>query len=284
MGYVRVGSRPGLACDQPLSVLCRICEGRQAWRCDSYGCGPCGETKRRRLERLIEDGSGQHLERGRYGYFLTITAPGTADHLLTYQGRRPAYRPRCECHQHGMTNGGWNRQESACWNRLRTALTRDREVTFAGAVETQKRGLLHRHVVLFTDRVLTQPEVQALAVAAGYGCMVDVEPLDSARKAARYLAKYVTKSSTGRAEVPWSVELLDQETGELTEKHLPATYRLWSSSRAWGVTMKGIRQVTREQAARRAAQVAEAASAADLTTGTCSGSLLRSCAPDNGDP
>lgn len=259
-------------CEQPLRAVCRECEYVEEWRCDSYGCGPCGETKRRRLMRVIEDGSAVQLGAGLIGYFITLTAPGTADHSRWVQGRHRGGRPACECHLHGMSAGQWNRQESACWNRVRTALARDREVVFAGSVETQKRGMLHRHLVVFTDSSLTFAEVQEKALRAGYGCVLDVERLDSVQKAARYLAKYVTKSTAERAEVPWSSTIVDHDTGELVEVSARPTFRLWSSSRRWGVTMKHLRQVAQLQARARAryledlAQLEAEVTAADSAT------------------
>lgn len=257
VGGVRGGIDVLANCVRPLRAVCRTCDAVEYWRCDSYTCGPCGETKRRRLQRLIEDGSASHVGNGLYGYFVTLTAPGERDHLRWYQGKRPASRPVCSCHEHGMSAGLWNAQESACWNRLRTALARGRLLVYAGAVETQERGLLHRHLVVFTDEPLTYSEVQSLALAAGYGCVVDVERLDSPAKAGRYVAKYVTKSSTDRPEVPWSVVALDEETGELLEETASATFRLWSSSRTWGVTMREIRDTARAQARARARYLRE---------------------------
>jgi hypothetical protein len=249
VGGVPAGAETRLDCERPLRAVCGLgCGHVQFWRCDSYGCEFCGELKRRRLHRLVDNGAAIHLGNGFLGYFVTLTAPGTAEHLRWYQGTRPKKRQRCECHGHGGTDGVWNAGESKCWNRLRTALTRDRQVIFAGAVETQRRGMLHRHVLLFTDRVLLHEEVQALALAAGYGCVLDVEPVKSVEKAARYIAKYVTKSSGERAAVPW--EALDLETGEVVGKR--ATYRLWSSSRRWGVTMREIRSALSAQARARA--------------------------------
>lgn len=277
VGRVLPGSQTRMDCEQPLRSVClNACGHVEFWRCDSYACTLCGEVKRRRLARLVNDGAALHLSNGMGGYFVTLTAPGKTPHLRTYQGVKPASRPACHCHEHGLTDGLWNRRESACWNRLRTALTRHRRVIFAGAVETQKRGLLHRHLMLFTDRPLTQPEVQALALAAGYGCMVDVEPVRSSAKAARYIAKYVTKSSGERAVVPW--EELDPTTGEVTGKR--ATYRLWSSARAWGVTMREIRSVAAAQARARARYLRELADllaeeAGGLALDTAPGSRAR---------
>lgn len=254
VGSVQPGKGTRLDCERPLRAVCREgCGHVEHWRCDSYGCEHCGEVKKRRLHRLVDNGAAIHLGNGLLGYFLTLTAPGTSDHLRWYQGKRPSRRVACECHDHGHSDGLWNRRESSCWNRLRTSLTRDRDVIFAGAVETQHRGMLHRHVLLFTDRELLHEEVQALALAAGYGCVLDLEPVKSVEKAARYIAKYVTKSSGERAAVPW--EDLDPETGELVGKR--ATYRLWSSSRRWGITMREIRSVQAAQARARAMYLRE---------------------------
>jgi hypothetical protein len=257
VGRVPLSARGGTDCVQPLRAVCRECGHSESWRCDTYGCPPCGETKRRRLMRVIEDGSGQHLENGLHGYFVTLTAPGTRDHRRWYQGRRPANRSDCHCHLHGLTAGQWNRQESACWNRLRTAIARERDVIFAGAVETQQRGLLHRHVVLFADSPLAFEQVQQLAIRAGYGCVLDVEPLQSAKKAARYVAKYVTKSTSERSVVPWSRMLVNLDTGEVHEVAVPATFRLWSSSRRWGITMKQLKSAAGAQARARAMYLRE---------------------------
>lgn len=257
MGRVRPGTETRLDCEQPLRAVCRHCDHVEYWRCDSYGCATCGELKRRRLVRLIEAGTGQHLGTGLFAYFLTLTAPGEVEHSRWFQGKRPQAREACTCHQHGLTLGMWNRQESACWNRLRTAMTRDASVVFCGAVETQKRGALHRHLVLFSDVELDHRGVQEKALAAGYGCVLDLQELSSPGQVARYLAKYVTKAAGDRQVVPW--ESLDPETGEVTGKR--ATYRLWSSSRSWGVTMRQIKAVMGAQAAARAKYLRELQSA-----------------------
>lgn len=266
VGYVPLSAPPRADCQRPLRAVCRECDHVEEWRCDSYRCPPCGETKRRRLTRLIEDGSGQHLENGMHGYFLTLTPPGENDHRRWYQGKRPPTRPDCDCHQHGQSKGQWNRGESANWNRLRTTLARDCGIIFASAVEVQDgkrrsdgvgRSMLHRHVVLFADETLTYPEVQQAAIRAGYGCVVDVEPLQNAAKAGKYLAKYVTKSSASRDDVPWSVMHVDYDTGEITERQVTATYRLWSAAHRWGITMKVLKQIAGAQARARAGYLSE---------------------------
>jgi hypothetical protein len=277
VGGVRQGSDTRVDCERPLRAVCLDCGHVEHWTCQTYGCAHCGEIKRRRLTRLVDDGAAIHLANGMVGYFLTLTAPGEREHLRWYQGRRPATRERCGCHEHGLTDGQWNRQESGCWNRLRTALTDRMRVIFVGAVETQDRGLLHRHLMLFVDDELTHEQVQQLALAAGYGCVMDLEPVRSSAKAARYVSKYVTKSSGDRAVVPW--EVLDPETGELLGKR--ATYRLWSASRAWGVTMREIRATAALQARARALYLRELG---ELLASETAGSGTEGTSGDSGDP
>lgn len=269
VGRVPLSGRVRSDCDQPLRAVCRSCDHAEEWRCGSYGCGPCGETKRRQLQRVIEDGCSVQVAAGLYGHFITVTAPGKRAHLRWWQGRRPGSRPACGCHEHGMSDGEWNRQESKCWNRLRTALARRVDtLVFAGSIETQKRGLLHRHVVVFASERLHFSDLQDLALAAGYGCVLDVEPLDSPQKAARYISKYASKGAAQRPEVPWSRTVVDQDTGELREVPLRATYRLWSSSQKWGVTLKQLRTAASLQARARARYLEEltAALAADSSS------------------
>ena len=252
VGQVRRSPGTRMDCDKPLRVVCGECGETTYWPCDTYGCPECGEKKRRRLTQVVDMGASSHLANGLRGWFVTLTAPGRKDHLRWYQGQRPARRPSCECHRHGRSDGQWNAQEAKCWNRLRTAWARRQDVTFIGSVETQVRGMLHRHVVVFTDGHVGHEDLQALALAAGYGCVLDVQELTTAKEVARYVAKYVTKSSADRPNVPWVATVVDEATGEVRDMHTRATYRTWSSSRDWGVTMKQLRAVAAAQAQARA--------------------------------
>jgi hypothetical protein len=206
----------------------------------------------------VDLGITDRLGRG-YTYFLTLTAAGTNDHRRWRQGKGGAGRPECDCHDNGMTLGQWNAQESKCWNRLRTALSRlvDGSLTYIGSVEVQERGALHRHVVLNVDRVLLPEEVQAYALAAGYGCVFDLQVINSGQKAAWYISKYVTKSAGARSEVPWVAEVLDQHTGELRTMKTTPTFRTWSAAQSWGFTLKGLREIARVQAQARARYLEE---------------------------
>lgn len=267
-------------CDRPLLVLRRSPSGESApeyWRCESYGCGHCSVAKQRRLQRLVHDGISHQSGTGLVGYFLTLTAPGTKEgHKRWVQGsqhRAGAPRQVCGCEGRLSSLGLWNRDESKCWNRLRTALVRQvGSVQFCGSVETQKRGALHRHLVVFTDQPLLFDQVQELALAAGYGCTLDIEPLQSPEKAARYISKYVTKAAGDRAVVPWSSMAVDMDTGEIYERSHRPTYRLWSSSQKWGVTMKAIKAVQAQQARQRAMYLRELTAVLEVDAGSLFGS------------
>lgn len=264
VGYVRPARRTRTDCLQPLRVVCEHgCGHEEFWRCDCSSeerCSLCAERKRRLLARIIDHGITDRIGAG-YTYFLTLTAPGTNAHRRWV--RKPSGRPRpaCACHDNGLSMGEWNAEQSACWNRLRLALSRltDGSLTYIGSVEVQGRGALHRHVVLNVDRVLIPEEVQALALSAGYGCVLDLQIINSAQKAAWYISKYVTKSAGARSEVPWVADVLDRATGEVRTLRTAATFRGWSAAQSWGFTLKGLREIARAQAQARARYLAELA-------------------------
>lgn len=274
VGYVRRSESTRMDCAQPLRVVCSDCGHQSHWRCDcssSAKCPDCAERRRRLVARLVDLGTTQRLGAG-YTYFLTLSAPGENDHRQWRQGRGGADRPVCECHHvwKRLQRGDWNKQESSCWNRLRLALSRtvDGSLTYIGSVEVQDgsrridrqgRGMLHRHVVLNVDRPLLAAEVGALALQAGYGCVHDLQIVQSARKAAWYISKYVMKSAGDRGDVPWRAEVVDRETGEIRTMETVPTFRTWSAARSWGFTLRGLRDIARAQATARARYLEELA-------------------------
>jgi hypothetical protein len=265
VGYVQRSKGTRLDCAQPLRVVCSDCGHQDYWRCDCSStakCPDCAERRRKLVARLVDLGTTNRLGSG-YTYFLTLNGPGENDHLRWRQGRGGSDRPVCDCHRVWETSskGDWNKSESACWNRLRTSLSRLTEgsLTYIGAVETQKRGVLHRHIVLNADRPLLPAEVGSLALAAGYGCVHDLQVITSAQKAAWYISKYVTKSAGDRADVPWRAEVLDKQTGELRMMETLPTFRTWSAAQSWGYTLKGLREIARAQAQARALYLRELA-------------------------
>jgi hypothetical protein len=163
--------------------------------------------------------------------------------------------------------GAWNASASAAWNRLRLALSRVTDLEYFRAVEVQRRGALHLHVIVWSADPLDVREVQELAIAAGFGCSVDLKPLRPEH--ARYVAKYATKGADARHVVPWRriVQVLDEETGELLDLvNCDPTFRTWSSSRRWGLTMREIRAAHRAHVARSlVARPADAGSTDTLT-------------------
>ncbi len=288
VGYVHRSERTRLDCKQPLRVVCRDdgCRHEEFWRCDCRSeekCPDCAERNRRLLARIVHLGVADRAHRG-YTYFATVSAPGTGPHRRWVQvggssavKSLPRDRPECECWRDlerldkGLAE--WNKQESACWNRLRLGLSRliDDDWAYIGAVEVQDgsrrtdkigRQALHRHIVIHSSRPLLAHEVGDLARAAGYGCVHDLQLLTSPEQVAWYISKYVTKSATKRGEVPWwsTVKVVDRRTGEVTVEgpmFTKATYRTWSASRSWGYTLKGLKDVMKVEARARARYLAD---------------------------
>lgn len=276
LGYVPGGAPRRVDCDRPLRVVCRVpaCGHVEQWACGSPSesrCRPCSERTRRLYARVIETGLA---DAAGHAYFLTVTAPSLEPHRQWVQGQ-VRHRPECSCWDNGLSMAQWNRGESACWNRFRTGLARlVGDLAYAGAVEAQERGALHRHVVIRSATPLTPQEVQHLALAAGYGCVFDLQVIKSADGIGRYLSKYVTKGGD-REHVPWEDVRVNTVTGEISVRTTP-TYRLRSQSQSWGCTMREVRAVASAQARARAHYLRELALAvaaddsqlAPLATGT----------------
>jgi len=151
-------------------------------------------------------------------------------------------------------------------------------------VEVQTRGALHRHLVLHAATPLRPHEVGDLALAAGYGCVHDVQVIQSAEKAAWYISKYVTKSSGDRQHVPWVVETVDPESGEVQRLKTTPTFRTWSQSRSWGYTLRGLRDLARAQARSRALYLEELKAALAAEAGAAVSGTPSACGRDSLDP
>jgi hypothetical protein len=271
-GLLRGRRVAGLDCDSPLRLV-MSCGWVWVKVCGRYGCAPCTVRARRRKARVVAEGMHVQDRDGRWLWLLTLTAPGERAHdrwTPAQLYRRGQLRDACDCHD-GFDLAVWNPSAGACWNRLRTALSREVVADFYRATEVQEghrggrgRGALHHHVVIATTtRSLDVRAVQQLALAAGYGCVMDLRPVtreedmgDVARYLAKTLAGYVTKGAgETRSEVPWKRPVADPETGEIRLMHTVATYRLSSQSKGWGCTERQVREVAREQARRRAAHL-----------------------------
>lgn len=266
--YVRVGRISGLDCDKPVQLV-RGCGAVRVTVCDNRRddkCAPCSAKHRRYLVRRAEIG----CELPGHIYLLTLTAPGTVQHdrldpkldgsfansrhrLALPAWRRPdEARPPCRCALPAAGLEQWNPAAGASWNRFRTAISRDHQIEFLRVVEVQKRGALHLHVLVRSELPLDVLELQGHAIAAGFGCSLDLSRMPAAR-AARYVAKYAAKGYTERAAVPWRDEVLDKDTGEMRTRQM-ASYRTVSQSHGWGLTLRQIKEAIR--ASRVAARLA----------------------------
>lgn len=125
------------------------------------------------------------------------------------------------------------------------------KVQYFRANEPQKRGALHIHCLMIMKRAVKvdtamSERMTAIAMRLGFGHQLDIKQigfgdLDQV-KAARYVAKYVSKTDA-HASVPYYDEAVtfevDKETGEMVMIRIPRRRpRTWSASRHWGVSMK----------------------------------------------
>ncbi len=238
MGYLR-GPRPGwLDCERPLRVLCRDCDFETRWACSGHretACRPCSSRYRRRVRSVAN--SGMYRADG-YLYLLTLTAPGDEQHAMPSGAV-------CECTPAGGVDlPRWNAGHSKRWNHFRTLLRRDVDsrIEFFRGVEVQVRGALHDHAMVWSPVPLDVKALRNKAIRCGFGHSVDLAPCaPGSKRAAHYVSKYVTKACDSRDDVPWWGDVIDYDTGELTQAVVAGRYRTWSMSRGWGKTMGAIR-------------------------------------------
>lgn len=278
MGSVSGRQAPWLGCDRPVLLVCRRgywkrvrkpgtmefervrvgCQWQQRLRCNQSRasvCRPCSARYSRRVRIIAE--SGLSRGSGWREYFLTFTPPGDDQHCKRAGCDRAPYCDHevCDCTPAGGVDlGRWNAEHGRRWNHLRTRLRRDLapSLQYMRGCEVQdgkRRGDgvgrmgLHDHVVVRCKEVLVTKDVRRLAIAAGFGHSVKVDLVQpGSKREADYVSKYVVKSADSRRDVPWVVDLIDVDTGELRDVELEkAAYRTWSCSHEWGLTMADIR-------------------------------------------
>jgi len=180
---------------------------------------------------------------------LTLTAPGRRLHHLPDGSV-------CPCTPAGGVDlAEWNSSHSRRWNHFCTLLRREYPgLQFFRGVEVQDRGALHDHSMTWSPAgPLAIAVVRRLAMRAGFGHSVDIAPCaPGSKKAAYYVAKYVTKATDRREDVPWAADVVDTCSGEITRAVVAGRYRTWSMSREWGVTMREVRAVAAGYARRKA--------------------------------
>ena len=254
----------GVDCERPVLVICRGCAHRALFTCKTRHearCAPCGRRKRRRVVRLAEFGLTRPRPEWGGGHtvgMLTLTGPGEPGHRR-WDVRGPRHnRPVCHCRGNDASTHGaarWNPGLGSRWNHLRTVLKRecDGQLEFFRVAEVQKRGYFHLHVLVVTPHRVSVAVVQALALAAGFGCNVDWRPIDNPAEMARYVAKYVTKDAEP-GQVPWEVETVDEDTGEIVWQADEASFRAWTQSHGFSMTMGEVTRMALAASARISAQ------------------------------
>ena len=150
--------------------------------CGSWSCSFCGWKKQRVAEYLALAGMVSAHNRGERLRFIT----------LTEDPKNPLDVPKL----------------SACWNRLRTTLTRSGVLDqYCSVVETTSKQRPHMHLVA-TGSYIPQWKLAKLAQGAGFGRVVDIRAVDmdpesQSTGAAGYIAKelsaYVSKQKKGDA-------------------------------------------------------------------------------------
>jgi hypothetical protein len=147
------------------------------FRCNSWDCYCCAHRMRmnliEELDRLVE-------ERPELRRFLTLTLD-------------PARAPSDQGEQH--------RYLTERFNALRTEL-RDRYPSLSYVWVREEGESENPHLHLLVDRYIPQSTLSGIASRVGLGEVVDIRRV-SARNAARYLTKYLTKGSM--AELPKGV-------------------------------------------------------------------------------
>jgi hypothetical protein len=252
--YLRLGRIDGSTCVQPLQLVmsCHRMRERPCDVRDSDRCAPCAERNNRRLRRKFEEGIRTAAG---YVYLVTLTAPGEVGHQRFVPGVRGRHGV-CGCESSCPDLAAWNEAAAGHWNHLATLIRRRYPGTqYARVAEVQKRGAIHHHIPIAFPEPVDVAWLHAAALAAGYGCVIDVDPVKDPAQVAAYIAKYTTKGGRDRTLCKWSKLLVDVETGEVTRERCWPTYRAWSSSRDFGPTIAYLRSLAREQAQSRARQL-----------------------------
>lgn len=247
-------------CEQPGYLFCVRCLAEGVMACGTSRrsrCVPCAGKYRTRVAQVFEQGIvlGQELGAGKV-VGLTVTAPGNRQHSMPSGDV-------CPCTPvGGIDVGEWNATFTARMNRVLEGIRRGEAsplvdgkrqtipLSYAQAREPQDgkrrpdgigRYALHLHGALYrTDGQELELDIRLLrklVMSHGFGHELKLKPL-SPSAGARYFAKYVADASDIRDSVPYGRDGLGRRR--------KATYRCWTTSRNWQVTMKVIRQQQRD--------------------------------------
>ena len=299
-------------CVNPIVLFCQDCELHILKPCgsaDNTVCAPCEMVYRKRVRTIVREPA--LIAKPGSLSLLTLTGPGSKLHCLTHtyrsKDRSGAFVPRpsvkcnfdvdspstlwdeheiCPCSTADKLLDtperiqSWNVSAIARFNDFITDLRRSvlgfENVEYFKAVEPQKRGVIHLHIVLRAERLIIitsemREQILKYAIAHGFGHEVDFQLIangkddaDSILKAARYVAKYVTKTNAEAKAaillptIPNTVEVeyfaVEPEGDVLTKvRHVPLKmgrrrrirYRAWSASRGWGLSLGKVKTLQR---------------------------------------
>jgi hypothetical protein len=131
-------------------------------------------------------------------------------------GSASCLHERCPCTPPGGVNlSDWNAGHSADFNNLCTTMRHVHDgMQYFRAVEAQDgkhlpagvqgRGALHDHLLIWSPSPMRLTQIRGWAMKAGFGHSVNLQTLvPGSRSAARYVSKYVGKSTDIRELVPW---------------------------------------------------------------------------------
>jgi len=272
-------------CENPVMYQCRFCLLSYNGNCGSRvatDCSKC-EARYRNDVRLV---CRQPMLVAKPGtpLFGTLTGPGAERHCLahTYKDKKGMVQPSVKCdwerHDNGLkAEDGRMCRECPCsinninhpddmavfnscisrkFNDFVTELRRSvpgfEGVQYFRAIEPQKRGALHIHVVFIVKRAikidaLLRATMTAIALRLGFGHQFDLKRVEGDElekiKTARYIAKYVSKTD-GHGKIPFWDEAITYEVveGSMMIREVPRRRpNTWSSSRGWGMSMKRIK-------------------------------------------
>lgn len=235
-------------------------------------CRGCGARHRRDVARVARSG-WLELDRVVRAFFVTFTAPGID--VLPWDDQVCTHRPgvRCSgkigCRARVDELAPWNDSVGQRWSWMMTYIRREFpqvDVQFFKAVEPQRRGALHLHVMFRVEGSICSERFAAVlrecALRWDFGAQTDVQEVDctdgnEVARRAGYASKYAAKMADADRR------FLNTDTGEIVSLRC----RAWSKSTRWGDTMRNIALVRRRWAihAAHAASTASSVSAGGCT-------------------
>lgn len=251
------------ACQFPRAFDCVHCAARKWAQCYSWDCEHCGPVRKGDMKALFRSGvTGEGST-----FFCTLTAPGvrgsaSGDYRMRWDTSVCSHGPEVQCSgAHGcvvMADDAalWHWGLRHRWSYFGQFMRRwfGLEVEAVGVWEMQKRGVMHRHVLVRVDGLVSEDEMRAALVAYcrvhqfgvptihndPNGRAVQLLTGDARETALRagYLAKYLAKTAGFLRSIATGFDAdLD---GNIARVHY-CRWRGWSATAHWGERLKYLR-------------------------------------------